>query len=570
VILSFLVLPFLLILIFTIKRVIDKTSLTGEVIYHVSFQVTISYILFILFFLQGFIYRFYIVVILISLLLVISLFYFIKENDLSFILEGVDKLEGIKNNIIILLVTIIPLYVFMTIFRYQPWYLQLLFSFGITTIIFLIKLFLSNIMDRFFENFKTWFVDSDYTKYIYLWVIVLLLLIASLFIRIPLNNLKTLTNLNNNAKYWVFDRLPVDINNNFEQDIREELVLYSNQSKNIEDFYILEDFLYLSYDYVIEIYSLSEKTLVRTELLPLNLNETFNNEFDSFSTRFIYHNEYLYLIDYSGLYIINGEDIYKISHLSISNSNIFFSDDNSMRVLHSALSKIYQIYEVIGEEITLIETIDLNLLEYQDLVIISNSLFFKNENNYHLYYSEEIVFENIFGNVLYNDESKYMYFFEDNKFYISDGANTTKVLDLIGFHIDEGGVISNNLILIDRDGLKERRLLIFNDNMEQIALFNHLETKKFVKTNDYERKYLNYREIDGKIVFMQIDYKDEKHILQIYNLDENPVDLKLPFYTHFSYLFLFLIVIGVLIPISDNIKYVTYVDFISTTNKKDK
>ena len=75
--------PLLEIAVFSVFRVKSKTHLTGEIIYHSFFQTIIAYLFLLLVFYQSFIFKFYPILIIGFLMLVLSLLYFLKDNDLS-------------------------------------------------------------------------------------------------------------------------------------------------------------------------------------------------------------------------------------------------------------------------------------------------------------------------------------------------------------------------------------------------------------------------------------------------------------------------------------------------------
>jgi len=564
----FLIFPYLVILGFTLARILKKTSLLSEVIYHTVFQSITSYLFVMLFLFQGFIDRFYVALIVIILLLVVGLFYFIKETEFSFAIDNVIKIEGIKNNILIVLVTVLPMYVVMTIFRYLPWYLQLFLSLVSVSIIFLLSVFISKAMEKFFQNLKDYFIELGSIKYVIIWLSIGIILFFGFFFQIPVNSLKKTLNLNNNAIYMSFDGLPVDIQNNYEQNQLVELKLGDNLSTRIRDFYLQDDYLYLNYENYIEVYSVSKSELIKKFTLEYSENETM--EQNPFNKYFIFYDDNLYFFGYFGLYLLDEVSIEKISTHSYTNTRVFFDNDNTMNLVYGSGINIYEIYEVLDNQVNLVETIDLNLHTYQQLEVISETLFYRNDKDYYLFEDSSIKFENISGEKIYNKEMQLMYYYLNIKVYLNDQTETKTILSLTPNKIAFGGMVQSEIIFTDGNQLDKSRLLIFNKDMSEIQLFNHMDTDKFIKGNDYDYNYVStYREIDDNITFMQLEIKEDETLLTLYNLIEEDVDIPLPFYTHYGIFIMIFILIGIFIPVTDDIKFVTYIDFSSVNRKND-
>ena len=125
----FYILPLLVILTYScLTNLNNKSFILKEAIHHICFQTLISYFFVYLFFLQGFISRLYVVLILIALILILGLLYFVVNDEEQFFIDKVERLEAIKNHILIFLITILPLYFFLSVLKYLPGILQILTS----------------------------------------------------------------------------------------------------------------------------------------------------------------------------------------------------------------------------------------------------------------------------------------------------------------------------------------------------------------------------------------------------------------------------------------------------------
>ena len=313
-ILLFLIVPLIEIVVFSFLRVKSKTHLTGEIIYHSFFQSVISYLFLLLFFYQTFFSKFYLLLIVLFMMLIFALLYFLKDNDLSFTISGVLKLEGIKNNILIVFVTIYPLYVFLTIFRFNNWILQILLSLVLTFAIFVLSILLRKTMDNLYQNIKNKIIESDLGKYILAWSLFGFLLIFNIFFQLPLNPIKNSINLSNNAPYFRFDGLPTDINNSYKQNLDFKLLLTDNDGRSIYDYIVYDNHLYLTQDNVIYKYDIATSNMVKKYYISGKLSNDYFNE-----TLFVSADN-LYVYCEYGLYKVTDENLITIEDKNFKNS----------------------------------------------------------------------------------------------------------------------------------------------------------------------------------------------------------------------------------------------------------
>ncbi|MFA6647857.1 MAG: hypothetical protein WCS32_04385 [Candidatus Izemoplasmatales bacterium] len=552
-------LPLITIFVYTYLRMLSKSNLKGEIFYHTFFQTSISFLLVILFFFQGFIEKFYVIVIIVALLLLISLFYFLKDNDLSFTISGVLKLEAIKNNILFVGITILSLYVSLTIFRYMDWYFQILFS--VVTVITLIILsqILRKKLEFFYQDVKNWITESGISKYLVLWGVFGFVLFAGLFIQIPTNNIKQFLNLNNNSKYFVFQGLPNDIKNNYEQELLFSMNITSSSSgKNIEDFYIENNTVYFSYGNTIEKYDMEKGALIGKYYLEMAIDY---EEKEIFKNRFIEYENSLYYYDSSGFYKLIDSEVDKISDYSTANSKIFYNEEGRLSFLTRKSDILYDIHYLLNGSIVFEKTVDISLLGYEDLVVISDSLFYKENNDYILFVDTNYTFKNVSSERAYNSNLKKMYYFSDFEVFVDDGINQKKILRYLGYDISNTGFVGDMLIFRTELNLEKARLIMYNDDYESLYLFNHLDTDTFLIDKDYKSGYIvNYREYNDDLSFVQVETRNngEERLIQVFELVEKPTDLILPIYSHFGLYILLVILVCVFVPITDDIKYVTY------------
>ncbi len=563
-IILFLILPVLITSIFTFIRVRQKASLTGEIIYHISFQTIIAYLITYIFFFQGFIPVFYALFISIGLLVLISLFYFIKDTPQAHLIDNVNKLEGIKNNILITLVTIFPLYIFLTIFRYLPGYLQILLSIILVLVVLIIYILIRKTMEKFYQNFKDWFIESGGLKYAIIWGLFGLLLMGGFFMQLPTNKLSQSLNLNNNAQIYAFDGLPIDIKNNYEQNNLKTLTLETELIENVYDYYYNDEYLYLTYENFIAIYNANTNELEKT--LSLTYDEEYLENEDLFTEHFIFNDNQLYFFSFTGLYALDDLTITKISDFNFNDSKLFISSDGGLNLLNKR-GNIYEIYSVDSTVLTLTETIDLSSSVYDELLVISNTLFYRNITEYILYDDLSVYFPDVSGTKIYNRELELMYFLKENTFYVNDGYEVKEIVTYKNNDYIGANNINDQLMIRVGNKFDESKIVIYNEDF--LYLFNHLDHDTFFKINDYERSYIaNYRTYDDSATFLQIETKEDKTLMTIYELYQVDQDIHLPFYSHYGIFSLLILLVAILIPITDDIKYVTYIDFESRTKQK--
>ena len=160
-----------------------------------------------------------------------------------------------------------------------------------------------------------------------------------------------------------------------------------------------------------------------------------------------------------------------------------------------------------------------------------------------------------------------MYFLKENTFYANDGYMAEEIVTYKNNDYIGANNINDQLIIRTGSRLDESKVVIYDEN--SLYLFNHLDHDTFFKINDYYKSYIaNYRTYDDSATFLQVETKEDKTLLTIYELYQVNQDIHLPFYSHYGIFSLLILLVAILIPITDDIKYVTYIDFESRTKQK--
>lgn len=559
----FLGIPLIEITIFSIFRVKSKTHLTGEIVYHSFFQTIIAYLVLLLIFYQSFFFKFYPIIIFGFLLLFLSLLYFLKDNELSFTVSGILKLEGIKNNILIALVTVYPFYVFLTIFRFNNWFIQLLLSLVLVFVVLVLSMVLRKTMENLYQKLKNYIMDSDLGKYIVIWSIFGFLLLFNIFFQLPLNPLKNSLNLSNNAPYFRFDGLPTDVDNSYKQNLIHKLTLTENDGRSIEDYIITDGYLYLVQDNILYKYDIETAKMIKKHYLPGKVNNNYFNDILFVSE------DNLYLYCAYGLYKITEDDLIKIGDINSDNTRRVRRSEDEVLFLKNIDQNLYDLYALSDDALNLEENINLDMRGYDELIVISETLFYQDGYDYILFDDESKRFEDIDATfIYYNSTNRVIHYLKDNKIYFNDGTQNIQVIDYIGRMLIEGEVVGDLTIIRDGTKFDDTRLLLFNYDMSRISIYNHLDLDRFSKVNNYNVSYVaNYRSDENHIQFLQVEANSSKTNLLIYNLENKNVDLRLPFYSHYSLLSVIVIIVAIIIPITDDIKYLTYLDYNSMVKR---
>jgi hypothetical protein len=585
----FSLIPFILILGFSLTRNLrQKTLLPKEVAYHTLFQSVIAYLFVVIFFFQGFIFNLYVIFIIVPLVVIIGLFYFFNNTNDVFYLDGILRLEAIKNNIVFILITVLPFYVFMTVFRFSNGFIQIFLSVILTLVIFIASILLKEKLERHFSNLGNYLSTSGPMKYVGLWVFILVVIIFSVFFQLPTNKIRQSLNLSNYSGFYVFDGLPTDVQTNYNQNNQTEISinnLTSSELQNVStpavlDYYYNEDYLYLYGEDVVKIFSFDTNEFVTTRYLNDSVLDVVDNKDYPETNNLILHKDYLILNSKGAIYLIDETNITNLEVFDNTVSYFYYEDSDDLFLLVQVSLKEYQIYKFISGDIVFVENIDLSLSEYDTLEIFNYTLFYLSidESGYFLFEDPQVSFLDLSGELIYDLDNRVFYMANDEGYYFNDGTKNTKIIDSFKNKAIKGILTDETLYYLDleydyglRKDLNDSRVIIINAETKKLSLFNHLESQKFLRDKDYYSKNIaNYKETETGVEFLQIETSRNSVLFQIFKIEEQPVTFQLPFYSHYDiYIFIWLLV-GLLIPITDNIKYITYIDFASVTKNDDE
>lgn len=569
----FYVLPLLVMLTYScLTNLNNKSFILKEAILHIGFQTLISYFFVYLFFLQGFISRLYVVLILIALILILGLLYFVVNDDEQFFIDKVERLEAIKNHILFFLITVLPLYFFLSIFKYLPGILQILTSVVLTVVFFLIALLFRKkfikVFEAFFENISL----MGPMKFIVPWIIILVFMIVGLFVRVPLTSIEKTFNLNNKSGYFVFDNIPADVKTNYEQEWLSSLKFAQDSRPDVNDFLFKDGVVYLYGDSKIELIS----TIDSSRLSSFSLPYVENIEDTMFNQRFFVVDNLVFFLYMNSLYIIDNNALNLVYSFSTEYLEIIVGENNELYILHQVNSSNFDLYVVDNIGVELEKTINPIALGYEGLAVVSQTLFFYNQNTYYLYGDEDLFFANVDGTIVYDRESRTIFYYDISGLYQVFNDKKDKIIEpfrnsLIELHAHEGQlfIMDLNYGFGDWAIVDGSRIIVYEIESGNFFLYNHQSFKRIVKSNDYHAKsVLKYRFSENGMSFIQVETNVGESNLVLYFLEEKKIDIQLPFYSHYGILTLIWIFVGVFVPITDNSKFLVYLDFKSMTNKE--
>lgn len=503
---------------------------------------------------------FLIVIILLSGLIVTH--YTIENNDHLDL-----QIETVKNNIILFLTTILPLYVFISIFRFQPIYLQILLSLLLTAFVFILSIFVRKLFDKLIKRISLLLTGFSPAKLIYLWLVLMIIIVSSIFIDLPTNSIRSALNLSDNVRYGTYDGFPIDLKNRFKAKNINQIEFNFFLDSEITDYYYDNNYLYLYTDNTtLIIYDLLNNKILYNSRLNHNTQISETNELIN---KFTFYDNQLILLGYDGLYKITPSGANKISNFNSSNTYKFYIDD-ILYFLHKK-GKQNEIYLLNNEQLILID--EINLGEYNDIVVITEQLFYKDDEYYYIYDNPLIKFKIEKGFPIYDKKNKTIYIslnnsyplydYEDTFYYKITSDGEKQIFATYSFHNSKGIIIGDYIFFTEKSKNKLNRIEIMNLDLKFDSIHKHLKLQPFWYTNHYNYVYIaNYQEKDNKLEYLHVLINKKHTLIRIIQLEEKDLGLNLPFYSHYGIGIFIIIAIALFIPITNYNKHVVTLGFL--------
>lgn len=531
----------------------------------------LSYLIVVVLFLQGFISVFLLLLIVFVLIAAISLI--IISIDGEYGTSDILELETIKNNLVLFGKTILPFYVFLTVFRYLPPYFQIPLAIAISVTIFCLSKKVYSLLLPVYKKIGLHFSMLGPKEYFFLWSSVILILISTLTFDFPKNVVGEYLNLSNNVSYLSVDGFPTTIANNYHQ--KEILQIDSTEliDSKITDYYYDDTHLYIYTDQNrLVSYNLSTKEIVFNEVIEDGTVLDGGLYGERLHNTFIYYDGYLILLGNKETFLVTPDSATNISNISSYNSMSYYLD-NELYIINRFTASVFNIYKFDDGVLSLTESIDANTAGYDNILVISETLFIDINNNYYLYDDLSISFSEEPGTPIYDISKQILYFSTSNyyntehhKVYFDD---ETETISLQREHNYIGLIIDEKIYLTADIESKKNRVEIINDDFEIVAIYNHQELEPFWFQNFFTNSYIgNYQENNETLEFIQIDENYRQTMITIYQLEEKDVYINLPLYTHYGIGIFISLTIIFLTPISHHQGTFTVIGFEEMSKKK--
>jgi hypothetical protein len=492
------------------------------------------------------------------------------------------QLETIKNNILIFLKTLLPMYFFMIIFRFWNPVLQILTSIiltvGLNVVAKCLREYLKEPVKVFFRSLGM----SSILKTLWIWVVIAVIVIFNIFFQIPNDSVKSFLNLNDSVSYITYDEMPVDIQNNYNQDTLYSFKIENNLNGAIADFYYDDDYLYL---YTTR----NEFLVIDIESLELNYIEVIDGDIDFDASYDVKYDEYydyfqyvdgdLLLFDTYGIYQVSSSGLTELEAISSFYSKHYTVNDQLWLIERTSPSD-YRLYQYTNGDFTLSETLDTNSQSFNELIVISDSLFQLSDTTLSLHSNDLISFPNKLNhNFAYDVENKIMYYSQfidgadDVLVAFKTETNYSKITaDGIESEITIKGQHSVDIVAYNYrlfvTGFKT--LEVIGEDFEFSTIYNHVEIKTFLKARKYDTvSYSQFKMVDeSNIDFLQVEKNESTLLIQVNRLVEENNPLKLPFYTHYGFLTFIPILFACIFELTDYKKSVLVVSFKNHINQE--
>lgn len=538
-----------------------------------TFEAILSYFIVYLIFFEGFFSAVYQLFIFVILLAIIAYVLFFVERDLDSDLDL--QVETIKNNLVLFFITVAPFYLFLTVFRFQGVFLQILYSFLVALVILFVYFFFRKRIDQLMESLVYFVFDTTERALTIFGGGLLFIFVFALMFNVSTNDIKQQLNLTDNVSYLSFNDLPQNLDNNFKHKTKFKITLDQGIDAEFADYYVYEGMLYLYSEfntlYTIDIES--ESIIHRQFLSGIYWSNPIKDE--EIKQLFFEQDNQLYLLTPSTLYQVSPESYTMINLIDMENLSVFYDNDQP-HLLGLTDTGIYQIHRIVNNEVVLVESVDLASSEmYDELVVIDDTLFYQNEDIYTEYYDDEYSFARISESSIYDAENHIMYatFYDEIEvktiYYQSKSVTSieeyelSKMGNLIGFSFD--GLIY--FVEPPEEGIG--RVEIMNKDFDFQGIHNHLDYQKFWMGNQFTNsRIINYAKIDDELTYLQLDTKFDESLLTFHVIEERPTGIDAPFYSHHGLWMMFPIVLALFIPLSDYRKHITFIGFSESVKKK--
>lgn len=508
----------------------------------------LSYLIIMILFLQGFISMFFVLLLIFAFIAALSLVIMYVEGE--FQVTGKLELETIKNNIVLFALTILPLYVSLTMFRYLPFYYQIPLAILVSTTIFFIPRMTSRLFNPIYIRTEVFFSMVGTKELSIIIGGIFLFLISIYMFNLPTNIAGESLNLANNTPYLSIDGFPIDVENNFRQNEIIQIDSTELIDSEVMDYYYDDEHLYLyTTSNKLLIYNLSTKKLTHKRTLENTtvLDDKYSNYKGDMHYMFVKYDDDLILFGNTRIFKVTSNGGIGLL-MNTSNNMKHYYIDGQLYLLNEPSNGYQSVYSFQNGKFILLELVGLSTASFESMIVISETLFYVIDNEYVLASDSDISFDIKEGSALYDQKYQIMYYTTGEFFKVTSNGTESEIPNnkRLNYY---GIIIDNKIFYANHVDTHKSQVKIINDDFDIFAIYSHQELQPFYKTDFYTKQYIaNYHNQDNKLEFLQVDDNYKHVVFTIYQLEELDVDIHLPFYSHYGVGILLSIFIAILVP----------------------
>ncbi len=556
-----------------------KLSLSnGRLILISSLEAVFSYLLAYILFFEGYYDFFFSFFIMLMLMLSVAIVLFWLEENRKELLDL--QIETIKNTLIIFTLTFLPFYVFLTVFRFQPAILQIVYSLILTITLYLLHIPLQRLFAPLW-SFIVDFIDNTFAaKFVALWLIIVLATASIALFDFPSERIKDTLNLSDHVPYFTYDGYETDLKNNVRAEETARIVLDDTiKTKRVNDYWTTEDTIFL-YTYENEVLAIdrSSKNILYDE--SLGTLDDYGTIFSQQNIRYTFftENETLYVFAKTGIFSIDRDGFSTITNdLTFFNARLFY-DGETVSFLRQIEQTTYEIHVLESGTLTTSRTIETGDTEIEKPIVISEHLFEQKNGFYHFDEDTRYPIEDD-AITLFDHDAMTMTHIANTKYQTSAIKDITlKTIDEDGNEriktfnkrYDLTGIIAGDHYYMTNFEEGIERIDIIDSNLRATAIHRPIVNEPIWFSNAILSAYVStIKEVDGSFEYLQVESSENRTYLTIRRLNEEETGLDLSFYSHYQPLIFLAIVVAMLLPVTDNRQYITFIGFDYLRQKKD-
>lgn len=513
-----------------------------------------------------------------SFLLIIGAGYvaFTIQKDLDSDLDW--QIETAKNGLVVFLRTAFPLFVFLTIFRFQPALVQMGLALAATLLINIIALPFQRMFYHVWVKVIRYFQTTFILKYVWLWVVAFVLIALSFLFRFPKDHVAYALNLSDHAPYVHLDRFPVNLNNAFKSRDVLSVRVSNPLDAQIVDYALWDNVLYLyTTNEKIYVYDLEKESVLEYVLSDAYLQKSANRK--ELVNHFFENNGSLYVLGKSGLYQIIDEAPIYISDLHIGVAHRFVMNEENY-FMRQLPDKQYALFRLDGHNLDQIEIYSLEGTSFIKFVVIADTLFYQSLTHYTRFDQPDESYAIRQGVPAYDAKNRLMYYARnvhysdaithDTQYYQIDQFGQVQFMSFIRSFNMVGLVVDGHYVLTTPDSFQLERFEIMNSDFKHVAIHNPVNNTPFWIENQWTNVYMgNIRNQNGTLEYLQVESNQKHLLLTLRVLEHKEIGLSLPFYSHYALWVWIFILLGLIVPITNDRQYVTIIGFDQMTRKKE-